>query len=513
MATDTSERELPFWLRPPAILLFVAVMVAVRFIVAAQSGLVRDESYYTFWSFVPAAGYLDHPPMVAWMIGMGRALIGESEAGARLFPVLATAVISFAIYRTGRLLFDARTAGIAVIWYNLTVAAGLLFLAVPDAPSVTFWTMTGWAVAEFVARRNANWWLAAGLFAGLGLLSKYTTLFLGLGLVLYLVTSRERLGWLRLWQVWAGGALALAVFLPNIVWNAERGWASFAFQGRRLGDYGINFGSMLDNLGDLLAGQALATGVFLFLFVLAGIVVFFLRRDVPGRANLALPIFLSLPILLYFIAYTARFRVEANWPTPVWPLLSLVGAWAAVHLRPANAILGLLPGIGRWAQAPVGAVILGLIYAQTLWQPFALGQAIDRTRDMRGWDLMQAEVAQFAEANGAQWIATGGGDYGVTGALAAYGRFAGSALPVRQLDDPERWDFLPPLDPALLEAPALFVHSGSANVDFPKRYFGEAELVGEARRTQGANDEELERFAVYRVNGLLPGARNLLEDR
>ena len=513
MATDTSERELPFWLRPPAILLFVAIMVAIRFVVAAQSGLVRDESYYAFWSFVPAAGYLDHPPMIAWLIGIGRALIGESEAGVRLFPVLATAAISLAIYRTGRLLFDARTAGIAVVWYNLTVAAGLLFLAVPDAPSVTFWTLTGWAVAEFVARRNANWWLAAGLFAGLGLLSKYTTFFLGAGLVLYLVTSRERLGWLRLWQVWAGGALALVVILPNVLWNAERGWASFAFQGRRLDDYGINFGSMLDNLGDYVGGQALATGVLLFLFVIAGSVVFFLKRDVPGRANLALPIFLSLPILLYFVAYTARFRVEANWPTPVWPLLSLVGAWAAVHLRPRNAVLGLLAAIGRWAQAPVGAIILGLIYAQALFQPFALGQAIDRTRDMRGWDRMQAEVAQFADANGARWIATGGGDYGATGALAAYGRFAGSALPVRQLDDAARWEFLPPLDAEVIEAPALFVHAGGANVDLPKRFFEEAVLLGEALRTQRADEEVLERFAVYLVRGPLSGARAALEDR
>jgi hypothetical protein len=61
MASEPGERELPFWLKPPAILLFVAVVLAVRFVVAAQSGLVRDEAYYAFWSFAPAAGYLDHP--------------------------------------------------------------------------------------------------------------------------------------------------------------------------------------------------------------------------------------------------------------------------------------------------------------------------------------------------------------------------------------------------------------------------------------------------------------------
>jgi hypothetical protein len=61
-----------------------------------------------------------------------------------------------------------------------------------------FWALTVLAIAEFVRSRNANWWLVAGLFAGLGLLSKYNVVFLGAGILLYLMTSRERLAWLRL---------------------------------------------------------------------------------------------------------------------------------------------------------------------------------------------------------------------------------------------------------------------------------------------------------------------------
>lgn len=508
MATSPTERELPIWLRPWAVFTFVAIVLAVRFYVAAATGLVRDEAYYTLWSFHPAAGYLDHPPMIAWLIAVGRALLGEGEAGVRLFPVLATAAVSFAIYRTGRLLFDGATAALAVIWYNLTIAAGLLFIAAPDAPSVAFWALALWAIAEFVARRNANWWLAAGLFAGLGLLSKYTVFFLGAGIVLYLLTSRERRAWLGLWQVWAGGLLALLVLLPNLIWNAQHGWASFMFQGRRMADYGFSFGSMPDNLLDLLGGQAGALVVVLFVLIVIGVVLFFMRRDLPARGNLALPILTALPLLIYFIGYTARFRVEANWVVVVWPMMSLVGAWAAVHVRPKHFALAL-PMIGlRWAAAPVGAVVLILIYAQALWQPFPLGQAIDRTRDMRGWDGMQAEVEALAVANGATWIVTGGGDYGLTGELATYGRFAGSALPVRQADEPERWRFLPPPDPALLGQPAVFVHSAWAGAELPARYFAQVEPIGEARRMQGS--EELERFVVYLVGDPLPGTTEAL---
>ncbi|HHY48846.1 MAG TPA: glycosyltransferase family 39 protein [Alphaproteobacteria bacterium] len=510
MATPPDQHELPLWLRPPAIAIFVLLMLAVRFVVAGATGLVRDEGYYTLWSFWPAPGYLDHPPMLAWLIAAGRVLAGESELGVRLFPILATAAISFAIYRTGRLLLDARTAGIAVIWFNLTVASGLLFIAAPDAPSVSFWALAIWAVAEFVARRNPAWWLAAGLFAGLGLLSKYTTVLLGAGLLLFLLSSRERIGWLKLWQVWAGAAVAVGVFLPNLIWNAEHGWAGFGFQARRMSDYGLSFGSFSDNLLDFVGGQAAATGLFLFILVGIGAALFFSRRDLPGRANLALPLLTALPLLITFTAYNVKFRVEANWPVAVWPMLSLVGAWAAVHARPRHLMLAAPLAVLRWAQAPVGAMLLALIYAQALWQPFALGQAIDRTRDMRGWRQVQADVAALATANGAQWVAVIA-DYGLVGELAAYARFNGDTRPVEAMGEFERYDFRPPFDAALLGKPAVFVADAGASVDVPLTYFAEATALGTVERRQPG--EVLQRFEVFLVARPLPATANALLQR
>jgi 4-amino-4-deoxy-L-arabinose transferase-like glycosyltransferase len=506
MPSAPPEPSVPVWLRPPALIGFVAILVAVRLFVGARTGLVRDEGYYTLWSFHPQAGYLDHPPMVAWFIAAGRALLGDSEGGVRLLVVLTSVPVSFAVYRIGRLLLDRSTAGLAVVWYNLTPAGGLLFIATPDAPVVMFWALALWSVAEFVAGRNPNWWLAAGLFAGLGLLSKYTALFLGIGLALYLLGSRRRWQWLMLWQVWAGAAMALLVFSPNLAWNAQHGWATIAFQGRRLGSYGTGLDGLGANLVEFLGGQFLAGSGLLFIFALIGALMFFARAGGAGRQNLALPLLTSLPLLLYFLAYTFRFRVEANWPLPAWPMLALCGAWAAVHLRPDDRFAGPLLAIGRWSMAPLGLALLAVIYAQALWQPFEGIGALDRTRDMRGWGAMFSEIEAFAAANGAEWIATGN-DYGLTGELAAEARFARSSLEVRPLDEGGRWRFLPPAPPGLAEARALFVESAGPR-DLAGRYFADVELVGEARRMQG--EEELERFEVYLVRGPTEAARQRL---
>ena len=45
--------------------------------------LYADEAYYWLWSLRPAPGYFDHPPMVAWLIGLSSAVL-PGELGVRL---------------------------------------------------------------------------------------------------------------------------------------------------------------------------------------------------------------------------------------------------------------------------------------------------------------------------------------------------------------------------------------------------------------------------------------------
>ena len=50
--------------------------------------LIPDEAYYWVWSRHLAAGYLDHPPMVALLIRLGTACLGTSELGIRWMAIV-----------------------------------------------------------------------------------------------------------------------------------------------------------------------------------------------------------------------------------------------------------------------------------------------------------------------------------------------------------------------------------------------------------------------------------------
>lgn len=494
-------RAVPFWLRPHFVAAIVVLAVAGRVWAAIDTGLVADEGYYTLWSLYPGPGYLDHPPAIAWAIAAGRLLLGEGTLGVRAAALLSPLLVSLALYRTGTMLFDRAVAGLSVLWYNLTLGISLSLLATPDVPSTLFWMLALWAAAEFVRSRNANWWLLVGLMAGFGILGKYTNLFFGLGLELVLLSSRERRQWLKLWQLWAGGLIALLVVAPNLWWNFEHDWAGILFQGRRIVDT-IYASDAQRNYFDLVAGQALFLGPVTLLLFLFGTVTWFVRGKHPDRDRLALPVLSGLPALVYFVYHASHSHVEANWLLPLWPMMALVAAWVALRGIPKSPVVWHLGRIALYAQTLFGLFAVVLLQSVAMFHPPQLAP-LDRTRDLRGWAETQAEIAALARDQGAAWVGVID-NYGVVGLLASYGHFAGSDLRVLGIGDAYRYGFLPPQDPQELQFPGLLlVWEGSEGHPLqPAALFGKLEQVGMVERRFGS--EAVARYQVLKVDEPTP---------
>ena len=127
-------------------------------------------------------------------------------------------------------------------------------------------------------------------------------------------------------------------------------------------------------------------------------------------------------------------------------MLSLVGAWTAVHLRQPIAYSTLPLALGRWLQAPVTLVLIALIYVQALWQPFdaAAGDRPHARHARLGRAAARGRDASRATTSVA-WVATAG-DYGLMGELAAYdGSMATVGAADRDCRGRAAMGFLPPL--------------------------------------------------------------------
>ena len=381
----------------------LAVLTLIRLWVASVTPLAPDEAYYWTWSHALAPGYLDHPPMVALWIRAGTALAGTDPIGVRLFGPFSAALGSLFLYDTAERLFPARNAGLtAAALLNATLVLGIGgVIMTPDTPLLLFWTATLWAIARFVASGALAWWLAAGIFSGLALDSKYTAAFLPVGLGLYALVVAPR--WLLRPEPWFGGWIAGLLFMPVVIWNHQHGWAGFLRQGGRVSDWRPERAATF--LAELVTGQiGLATpGVFILLT--AGIVMA-IRMTWRSRDRAwSLLAALSVPPLLMFLQHAMGDRVQGNWPAILYPAGSVAAG-------------GLIAPIWRrlvWPSAALGLAVAAVLYAHVItgWPLSAHDPA---ARQLFGWDDLAVRVEAARQTAGADFIAAE--PYGIAAELA-----------------------------------------------------------------------------------------------
>src|SRR6201995_2990108 len=170
--------------------LTILALIALRLVSAAYTPLTFDEAYYWTWSKHLAGGYYDHPPMVAIVIRLGTMIAGDSEFGVRLVSILLALPMSFAMFRSAEILFGGkRVAATATILLNVTLMAAVGTLIVtPDAPLLVAASFVLFFLAKVLETGRGAWWLAVGVAVGAALLSKYTALFFGPAIVIWLVS-------------------------------------------------------------------------------------------------------------------------------------------------------------------------------------------------------------------------------------------------------------------------------------------------------------------------------------
>jgi dolichol-phosphate mannosyltransferase len=210
----------------------------LRLVYSAQIELLPEETYYWNYARHLDIGYLDHPPLVAWLIHGGTLLFGDTEFGVR-FPALACGVVtSVFVYRLTRNVFGEPSALLAVMFAQ---ALPFFFLSgmlmTPDAPLTAAWAASLYYLERALVAGRSGAWLGVGICVGLGLLSKYTIGLLVLGAFLFMVVDPFARRWFSRWQPYSAVLVAGILFGPVVFWNSQHEWASFAFQtSRRLAE-------------------------------------------------------------------------------------------------------------------------------------------------------------------------------------------------------------------------------------------------------------------------------------
>src|SRR5882724_2646400 len=304
----------------------------LRLLYITQIELLPEDSYYWNYAQHLDLGYLDHPPMVAWLIWLGTAVCGDSEFGVRIGALCCAAVASLFAYRLTRNLFGEPSAILALVLMQVLpffFLAGMLMT--PDAPLTAAWAATLYFLERALIAGRSRAWLLAGVSIGLGLISKYTIGMLVPAVFLFVILDPPSRRWLSRWEPYAALMLAGVIFSPVILWNAQHEWASFAFQtSRRLAER------------PRFALHKLIISV-LVLLTPAGLLTLLVSRFARGTAapyETEVPdaprrwLFMRLAVLLplsVFVVFSLRHDVKIDWTGAPWlgavPALAVSIVW------------------------------------------------------------------------------------------------------------------------------------------------------------------------------------------
>lgn len=244
-----------------SVIAIIAISAIVRFLLAATVGLGVDESYAVAVARDLSLSYFDHPPLHFWIAGsVARLAHSEAAQVVRLPFVLCFAGTTWFIFSLGRRLFSDRAGLVAALLLNVSAVFSLSTggWVLPDGPLMLMTTAAADQIAALLfsdeARNPFATWLAAGLLAGLAMLSKYHGVFVLAGTAGFLLTTPRFRQWLATPGPYVGTLVAFACFTPVVIWNSQHHWASFAFQGARAApSTGISFGAVLANIGGQMA--------------------------------------------------------------------------------------------------------------------------------------------------------------------------------------------------------------------------------------------------------------------
>lgn len=410
----------------------VVYALALRLVYLGSVELLPEETYYWEYSQHLDIGYLDHPPMVAWLIKAGTALFGQSPFGIRIGALCSGIIASVFTYRlTLNLLGEAGARAALVLSQVLPFFFLSGLLMTPDAPLTAAWAASLYYLERaLVAGRSDAWW-RAGLALGLGAISKYSIALLVPVTLVFMIWDRESRRWWRRWEPYAAALVALAVFSPVIIWNAQHEWASFAFQtSRRLAE------APRFSLHKLLASALVLitpTGVTAVAAALLG------PKPAPDGGGDAprRQLFFSTAILVplaVFAAFSLRHEVKLDWTGAPWVAALPVMAAGMIS---AGRLSGLWARI-RAAWMPTLVTML-LIYGAGLHYLVLGLPGLGYSRHIElvpvGWHELSGRILEIAAAvrreTGGDPVIVGMDRYAIASELAFYGAAqTKTALPI-----------------------------------------------------------------------------------
>ena len=360
-------------------------LIALRIFFISNTLLIDDEAYYAMYARHLSWGYIDHGPVIAYLVRLFT-ILGENSFTVRLGAFTLLFMLTVFLYRFGKTYFNEATGVIM----SLGVSANMLFhtnavVITPDVP-LAFFTILAiiyYYKAYFI---DAKYLYAAGVFLGLAVLSKVSALFPAVGIILFPFVIQDKRHFLSDIRFYGSLAAALLVFIPFIIWNLQNDLAFVRYQGSHI----TGSGSWSDFSG-LWLGLLVSIGpVFFYYSVIKPFLL--LKRLLSISPELTYFTIVTIVPATYFLVHSAFSRMEVNWPAPIFSgglflFGILLGENWPVHRKRFIFQVGF------------SLVLILIVTVQTFWPFLPVKGKVDVTNRYHIYNAFPVELKAYLQAH------------------------------------------------------------------------------------------------------------------
>jgi Dolichyl-phosphate-mannose-protein mannosyltransferase len=410
-----------WWSTGTALAAWIALgTVLVHLATGWRYGFDRDELMALDDARHLAWGYVQYPPMTAFLGRIALQLFGTSLVGFRLFAALAQAIALVLTGLMAKELGGGKWAQVVATLAGVPFCLGAGALMQYISFDYVWWVWVSYCVLRVVKDEDSRWCLGVGVGIGLGMMAKYTMGFLVAGVLVGVLATKARKYLQSVWM-WLGVLLACAIFAPNFVWEWRRNFVSLDFlRFLHARDVGLALTDWF------LAGQAELTLLALPL-ALAGLWFYFFTAE--GQRYRILGWMYVVPLVLFVVM-----RGRDYYLAPGYPMLYAAGAvWLECFVfRPSSLvprhrtrnIVRLMVWLCLILDVIVaGAVALPIAPVNSRWWNFA-SQVDTVFPEEIGWPEFAQSVSRVRDKlppEERERVGILAGNYGEVGALNLYG--------------------------------------------------------------------------------------------
>lgn len=309
------------------IILLCVVKLTIHLVGNQNYGFHRDELLHLSVSEHLAWGYMEFPPLIAFIGKAATTFFDHSLSGIRFFSTLAgigivILVCLMTIEMGAQKLVSVFVAGVAVLSFLPFYRNHTLFQ--PVAFDQFFWTLGFYFIILFISRKENKYLIYAAITSGFGLLNKYTFVIwlagVAIGLLFY-----ERGSLFKNKFLYFSVAIVVIMVMPNVVWQVQNDFPAILHQ-RRLAEMQLDKLDLFEFLTDQLEF------LFTFLFSLLGLTGLFANAQLKRFRVVGISV-----VIIFFAMW--GLKAKPYYFFAAYPVMFAAGAVMLERISKSKAIV------------------------------------------------------------------------------------------------------------------------------------------------------------------------------